>query len=325
MGINCVSLFDGICAAGLALKRNNQHVENLFTSEIDPHAISVTRRNFPNNIELGDVTKIKSDKLPKIDLLIGGSPCQGFSRAGQELAFDDPRSKLFFEYVRILNETSPTYFLLENVRMSQENEDVISDALGVKPLRIDSSLLSGQMRKRNYWTNIPGIHQPKDKGIMLRDVVDKDALVDADKAHAVIASIGRTTHREYFMKNQGQIVYDAIALSNIYGGFKEKKPRVHVQKSPAIRTAAGGGHIPSLVLNIEGMEKEFNLETYRKFIRKINPNECARLQTFPDDWARYMEDGREIPATHQYRLYGNSYTVDVISHILKGMDKGSWF
>jgi len=291
---------------------------NVYCSEIDEYALKISEKNYPDNIQLGDVTKVKGSELPKIDLLIAGFPCQSFSRCGLEMGFDDPRGKLFFETVRLLKEVCPKYFLLENTPMDKETENIISEIVGVKNIQINSALVTAQMRKRNYWTNIP-VQQPKDKGILLRDVVDDDALVDADKAHAVIASIGRTTHREYFMKNQGQMVYDAIALSNIYGGFKESRPRVHVQKSPAIRTSAGGGHIPSLVLNIEGMEKEFDLETYRKFIRKIHPWECEALQGLPKGWTE------GISSTQKYKCIGNGFTIPVISHILKGMNKENWF
>lgn len=159
-----------------------------------------------------------------------------------------------------------------------------------------------------YWTNISGIEQPKDKGILLEDVVEPDALVDRDKARCIIASVGRTTHREYFKKYQGQIVYLAIMLSNIYGGFGEKKPRVHLGKSVTIRTASGGGHIPSLIIN--NTEKEFTLEEFKKLIRKVTPLECERLQTLPDNYTEGISN------TQRYKCVGNGYTVDVIAHIL---------
>ena len=153
-GINVLSLFDGMSCGQIALERAGIKVENYYASEIDKYAIQVTQHNYPNTIQLGDVTKVKAKDLPKIDLLCGGSPCQGFSFAGKQLNFDDPRSKLFFEFVRLKNELQPKYFLLENVKMKKEYQDIISSYLGVEPIEICSSLFSAQQRKRLYWTNI---------------------------------------------------------------------------------------------------------------------------------------------------------------------------
>ena len=156
----------------IALNRLGVKYDKYFASEIDKYAIKITKKNYPNTIHIGDVSAIKAAELPKIDLLMGGSPCQGFSFAGSQLAFDDPRSKLFFEFVRLLKELKPKYFLLENVRMKKEYLDIITEHLGVKPILINSALVSAQNRQRYYWTNIPGILQPKDKGIVLKDILE---------------------------------------------------------------------------------------------------------------------------------------------------------
>lgn len=156
-GINVLSLFDGISCGQVALERAGIKVNNYFASEIDKHAIKVTQSNYPNTIQIGDVTKVKGADLPKIDLLIGGSPCQGFSFAGKQLNFNDIRSKLFFEFVRLLEETKPKYFLLENVKMKKEYQNIITEYLEVEPITINSNLLSAQNRTRYYWTNIPNI------------------------------------------------------------------------------------------------------------------------------------------------------------------------
>jgi len=169
--INVLSLFDGISCGQIALERVGIEVENYFASEIDKGAIQVTKHNYPNTKHIGDVTKVKGAELPKIDLLIGGSPCQGFSFAGKQLNFDDPRSKLFFEFVRLKNETNPKYWLLENNRMKKEYHDIITRYLGVEPIKINSSLVSAQNRERLYWTNIPNVIQPEDKKIMLFDII----------------------------------------------------------------------------------------------------------------------------------------------------------
>jgi site-specific DNA-cytosine methylase len=167
-----LSLFDGMSCGQIALNRIGIEYDNYFASEIDKHAIKVTQTNYPKTIQLGDVTKVFAKDLPKIDLLIGGSPCQGFSFAGKGLNFEDPRSKLFFEFVRLKNETKPKYWMLENVKMKVEHQNIISEILGVKPILINSSLVSAQNRERLYWTNIPMAELPTDKGLLLKDIIE---------------------------------------------------------------------------------------------------------------------------------------------------------
>lgn len=183
---NVLSLFDGMSCGQIALNRAGIKYEKYYASEIDKYAITVTMANFPNTIQLGDIKNIKASDLPAIDLIIGGSPCQGFSFAGKQLNFEDDRSKLFFEYVRLLNELKPKYFLLENVKMKKEFEDVISQYLGIQPVEINSNLVSAQNRRRLYWTNIGAessglfgelksiIDLPKDKGILLKDILESE-------------------------------------------------------------------------------------------------------------------------------------------------------
>jgi DNA-cytosine methyltransferase len=202
-GITVLSLFDGMSCGQLALQKLGIKVKQYYAAEIDKHAIQVTQHNFPNTIQLGDVTKVFAKDLPKIDLLIGGSPCQGFSFAGKQLAFDDPRSKLFFEFVRLKNECNPNYFMLENVKMKKEFEIMISKYMGVAPIEINSALLSAQNRVRLYWTNIANeayglfgdmqcmIPQPKDKGILLRDILEIDVLDKYYLSEKAIATVNR--------------------------------------------------------------------------------------------------------------------------------------
>ena len=170
--MNVLSLFDGMSCGQQALKELGIRVDNYYASEIDKYAIEIAKKNFPNTIHVGDVTELKGANLPQIDLLMGGSPCQGFSFAGKQLNFNDPRSALFFEFVRLFKECKPKYFLLENVRMKKEYQDVITEQLGVEPIMINSSLLSAQNRVRLYWTNIPNIKQPTERGIVLADVLE---------------------------------------------------------------------------------------------------------------------------------------------------------
>jgi site-specific DNA-cytosine methylase len=179
--MNVLSLFDGMSCAQIALNRIGAKVNMYFASEVDKYAIQVTQANFPNTVQLGCVTDIYAHDLPEIGLLVGGSPCQGFSFAGKQLNFLDERSKLFFHYVRLLNSVKPKYFLIENVKMKKEFQDVITNIVGVQPIEINSNLVSAQNRKRLYWTNIPNVTQPEDKGIMLKDII-QDGYVDRDKS-----------------------------------------------------------------------------------------------------------------------------------------------
>ena len=313
--MNYLSLFNGISCGNLAINRAGLPITNYFSSEIDTYANKITMKNFPNTIQLGSVLDVKAIDLPKIDVLIGGSPCQGFSFAGKQLNFQDPRSKLFFEFVRLLKECQPKYFLLENVKMKQGYQDFISDYLECEPIEINSSLVSAQNRKRLYWTNIPVTFLPKDKNIFLKDIIFPDAEIPC--------------------------------LHNIYGGFNETKPRLFFDKSPTIRTSAGGGHIPSLIhsekalaymdrvtangnnhceyghnSNIKNPKSQcitanfykgvpYNVLVTEKLIRKFHPIECERLQTLPDNYT--LCDG--VSDTQRYKAIGNGWTVDVIAHI----------
>jgi len=187
LGLKVLSLFDGMSCGQLALQRLGIEVDTYYASEIDKYAIQVTQANFPKTIQVGDVCELKAEDYQDVDLILAGSPCQGFSFAGKQLAFDDPRSALFFEFIRLLKEIKPKYFLLENVKMKQQFQDVITEQVSacypdfeggdlfgsqIKPILINSALLSAQNRQRLYWTNIPNIEQPKDKGIVLRDILE---------------------------------------------------------------------------------------------------------------------------------------------------------
>ncbi len=168
--MNVLSLFDGISCGRVALDRAGVHVDNYFASEVDKYAISTSKKNWPDIIHLDDVKYIIIDGLPKIDLLLAGSPCQGFSLAGNQNNFNDSRSALFWEFIRIKNETNPEYFLLENVLMDKASVSVISEAVGCEPVKINSRLLSAQNRNRLYWTNIPFDKNIIDRNRFLIDV-----------------------------------------------------------------------------------------------------------------------------------------------------------
>jgi DNA-cytosine methyltransferase len=186
-GIKVLSCFDGMSCGRIALERADIPVEKYYASEIDKYAITIAQKNYPDTIQLGNITKWQEWDIEQPDMIIGGSPCQGFSFAGKQLNFDDPRSKLFFVFADILRHYKPKYFLLENVRMKKEYQNVISECLGVEPIMINSALVSAQNRKRLYWTNIEGITQPEDKGIILKDILE-EGIVDKEKSFCLDAN-----------------------------------------------------------------------------------------------------------------------------------------
>lgn len=253
--MNVLSLFDGMSCGQIALNRLGIKYDNYYAAEVDKHAIKVTQTNYPNTIQLGDVTKIKASDLPQIDLLIGGSPCQGFSFAGKQLNFDDPRSKLFFEFVRLLKELKPKYFLLENVRMKKEYQDIITQHLEVEPLEINSDLVSAQNRRRLYWTNIPIEELPEDKGILVKHIL----LDQVDDKYYL-----KENHRAWFEKNKE---------------FQLKKKYSSLDSDKAITM---------LTRQYDSWNGNFITSTNR--IRKLTPVECERLQTVPDNYTSSESD-----------------------------------
>lgn len=289
-----LSLFDGMSCGQIALNRVGIKYDNYFASEIDKHAIKVTQANYPNTIQLGDVTKVKGNDLPKIDLLIGGSPCQSFSIAGDGKGFDG-KSGLFFEYVRLKNELNPTYFLLENVKMKKEWEQVITEHLGVEPIEIHSSLLSAQNRVRLYWTNLPTT-QPSDKNIMLADIIEKD-FVFTSKAQTILSTMYKENPKSMFARNKKWL----LACSKQCADCKFIKP-----KSNTVRT---GG--------LKSYQRHEWDSVCKLHLRKLTPLECERLQTLPDNYTSIVSD------TQRYRMIGNGWTVDVIAHIFGSLLNGA--
>lgn len=302
-------MFDGISCGRVALERAGIPVDVYYASEIDKYAIQVAQKNYPDTIQLGDVTQIDFTQYRgKIDLIIGGSPCQGFSLAGKQLNFNDPRSKLFFDFVRAIREIQPRYFLLENVKMKQEYQDIISDQLGVQPIEINSALVSAQNRKRLYWTNIPGVCQPNDKGILLKDVLLDGAITEREKSLALTATMGKKTINDYFKESRGQFVditrqiMTETNLAHVQRAFGSKARNITGNDKCNTLTASmgtGGGNIPYLM---DG-----------KYYRRLSPIECERLQTLPDNYTAGISDSQ------RYKALGNGWTVDVIAHIFKGL------
>ena len=303
---NVLSLFDGMSCAQIALERTEINYTNYFASEVDKYARKVTLKNYPNTIELGDVREIKGTDLPKINLLIGGSPCQGFSLAGKQLNFDDPRSALFFEYLRLLEEIKPDYFVLENVKMKAEYRDKISELLGVEPILINSSLVSAQNRQRYYWTNIEGIEQPKDRGIYLQDIIES-VVVDRDKSFCIDANYFKGGNlKSYFEKHRRQLVFNKpFRISQGCKGGQGQ--RVYAVEGKSICLSANSG----------GWGGKTGIYYIDNGYRKLTPREAERLQTVPDDYSDCVSN------TQRYKMLGNGFTVDVIAHILSYIKRKS--
>ena len=244
---NVLSLFDGMSCGQLALDTLGIKVNNYFASEIDPYAIEIAKKNYPNTKHIGSVLDVKGSDLPRIDLLIGGSPCQSFSNAGDGSGLDG-KSKLFWEFVRVLKETKPTYFLLENVKMKKEWEKIITDTLGVEPIAINSRLLTAQNRPRLYWTNIPNVIQPIDRGIVLKDILQDQV-------------------EEKFYLSDKAIDY----MSRLRNG----KPRWEYHTNPL------DGKSACLTAN---MYKGVPYGVIKELKRRLTPIECERLQSVPDNY-----------------------------------------
>lgn len=313
--MNVLSLFDGISAGQVALERAGIHVDNYYAAEIDKYAIKVTQANYPDTIQLGDVTKWREWYIDweSIDLLIGGSPCQGFSFAGKQLAFDDPRSALFFVYVDILNHirsvNPDVKFLLENVKMKKEYLDVISEHLGVEPVFINSSLVSAQNRQRYYWANWE-FGQPEDRGIVLADVLEC-GVVDRDKSYCIDANYWKGTNVEqYISKKRRQIAFTerrTEEAKRIRREFMKIHGRDFSPRRAKQLIAREDGKMNCLTATYS--LKEHTLIDESLYYRKLTPIECERLQTFPDNYTAHVSN------TQRYKALGNSWTVDVVAHI----------
>ena len=278
-GLNVLSLFDGMSCGQLALQKAGIKVNKYFASEIKPHAIKVTQHNFPNTIQLGSVLDVKASDLSKIDLLIGGSPCQDFSSANKEkLGLQGEKSGLFYEYLRLLKECEPKYFLLENVAMDDYSYAAISEMLGTYPTNINSKLVSGQLRQRSYWTNIGPesfdlfgnrysmIPQPRNKKIKFQDLLES-GYTDRLKARCILES----ESRPLVSKDKLFRRYNELGFINIVFDNPECK--------------------------------------YNENIRILTQTELERLQTVPEGYTSILK--RNDAAC----LLGDGWTVDTIAHI----------
>jgi site-specific DNA-cytosine methylase len=367
---NVLSLFDGMSCGQIALTRVGIGYDRYYASEIDSHAIRVTEYNYPNTVQLGDVTKWRDWDIDwsSVDLVFAGSPCQGFSFAGKQLAFDDPRSALFFTFVEIwqhVKKHNPdAHYLLENVKMAKEHELVISRYMGVHPIEINSALVSAQNRVRLYWTNIANepfglfgdmqcmIPQPKDKGVLLRDILEKEFDEKYYLSETAIHRILGYNNADGMVDNSGKsncltTVYHKLGRDNTYivaqRGRNPENPKsrkvglpteqmleprfdgktnclTSVQKDNYVIYADGYEQDKrayfesgkSGCLDMKPARQKVLLEREWR-IRRLTPMECERLQTVGDNYTSCVSD------TQRYRMLGNGWTVDVICHILSYM------
>lgn len=316
--MNILSLFDGISSGMVALERAGIKVDKYYASEIDNSAIEISSKNYPNIIQLGDITKIDEtilNGLEKIDLILAGSPCQGFSRQGNCLNFEHPQSKLFFDFVKILswireNNNPNVKFLLENVEMKKEWRDVITGYVGVQPMDINSKLMSAQNRPRTYWTNIENVDIPHDSNVLLKDIllyfdnknlkfyngiyIDKSlnekeiSLIEYTDG---VLRIKQATKNGYIIANDG----DGINLS--FPTSKTRRGRVINKKSSTL-------------------DKSCNVCVYYDgIIRRLTIDELERLQTLPSGYTEGVAE------SHRRAAIGNGWTVDIITYILSKLIK----
>jgi len=276
--MNVLSCFDGLSCGQLALDKAGVLVDVYYASEIDKYAMQVAQANFPNTIQVGDISKVDASSFNHdIDLMMGGSPCQGFSFAGKQLNFDDPRSKLFFEFMRLRDELKPKYVLLENVRMSKQSQDVISKYMGFEPQALDSKYKSAQKRYRLYWwgkltTNASGewayeqmpIEEMRDKKIVMQDILEDgyatDVMTNADgKSHCLTAryngavwwnSIERK-QRTMVLKDNPTVSKDGlirVGTADLRGHDSIKRVYAQEGKSPTLTTMQGGHREPKVAV-----------------------------------------------------------------------------
>jgi len=319
--LNVLSLFDGISCGQLALQRAGVVYDKYYASEVDKHAMEVTQSNYPHTVQMGDVTTIGASALPKVNLLIGGSPCQGFSVSGKQMNFDDHRSRLFFEYVRLLDECKPEFFLLENVVMAKKHQDVISGYLGVQPIKINSNLFSAQSRDRLYWTNIPSTPLPTSNSSVVRDILNVDTSYISTISEGVrINGRARPTNSseaagQTLLFVKGEVHSSRTGLVFV-GGLMSPNRKFRSVDGKLYQGAFPQG---TRVYSVDGKSPTLNASCISAFykdengIRKLSRTENERLQTVPEGYTRVATEGRANKAL------GNGWTVDVVAHILKGI------
>lgn len=281
---NVLSLFDGLSCGQIALNKAGIKYDKYFSSEIEKNSIKVTQHNYPNTIQVGDITQLKVETLPKISLLIGGSPCQSFSTAISSNTGFDGKSKLFFEFVRIMKETNPKYFLLENVEMKKEWEQVITNFMGVEPIAINSERFSAQSRPRLYWTNINF-----DRNLPINNQVLKDILQDD------------VDEKYYYTQTHDFHGHDKVVCATLHINGHDILKRVNSpnHKCQTLTAVCGGNQQKKVLINNR--------------VRKLTPLEYEKLQCIPENYTSNISDGG------RYKAIGNGWNIDTVVHILAGI------
>lgn len=346
-----LSLFDGIACGRVALERAGIPVEEYHAFEIDKYAIQIAKKNYPNIIHHGDVFEGDFTQFKDFDLLLGGSPCTYWSiaKAGRETTPDGIGGQLFMQYVRALKESGCKYFLYENNYSIHKNiKAFISEQLGVEPIMINSALCSAQSRKRCYWTNIPNVTQPEDKGILLKDVLESGIDLNAEtngKSRTIKAQYSRTSIANAVRGDNlgATMVAEPVIIQRGHG---YNKGGVKFGKSPTLTSQGsweqnnfvaepvrigqiGKGRQAERIYSVRGKSVslksccgglgtktglyKIDLPDGDYIIRKLTPIEAERLQTLPDNYTEGVSN------TQQYKCIGNGWTVDVIAWILGGL------
>ena len=289
--MNVLSLFDGISCGRVALERAGIKIDRYYASEIKPIAIKVTQANYPDTIQIGDVTQVKAEDLPKIDLMIGGSPCQDFSNANLvKDGLDGDKSSLFYHYLRLLQEVKPKYFLLENVKMKKADQARISELLGVEPLAINSKLLSAQSRPRLYWTNIPGVVVPDDRNIQLNDILES-GYSPLPKSRCLQVSDSRPLTTPVKMYHRSTLGFTTLI-------FRDRR---HYEECRDYYDEHFKGMAAKDIVCENGV---FDGVRYPTRVER------ERLQTLPEGYCSMLTDKEAAD------VLGDGWTVDVITHIL---------
>ena len=303
-----LSLFDGISCGRLALERANLPVEKYDAFEIDRYAIAVSQNNYPDIVQHGDVFNGNFKQFKGYDLLLGGSPCTYWSVAKKEreTTADGEGFRLFMEYVRALEASECRYFIYENnFSIHQNIKDEISEKLGVQPIMINSALLSAQNRKRCYWTNIPNVSQPQDKGILLADILES-GVAWQDKSYCMTASYDGAIFSNTLKRKQRTMIAEPVRIGHYGKGGQGQRIYSVYGKSVTLSANGGGQGAKTGLYKIDLPNGDY-------IIRKLTPVEAERLQTLPDNYTAGISN------TQRYKCIGNGWTVDVIAHILGGL------
>lgn len=312
-----LSLFDGISCGRVALERAGIPVSRYVAFEIDQNAINCSAWNWPDIEHRGSVVGADFKEFEGFDIVMGGFPCQDLSTAGKRKGLKGKRSSLFWYLAEAIETIKPRYFLVENnVGMPKDAELLISETLGVKPIAIDSALVSAQTRKRLYWTNIPGVEQPEDRGIKLTDVLKNGYGIHGEKSLALTASYGGAVVWNSLERRQRTMVAEPVILFQRPRGFNKGGFSI-TDKAPTITVSGWQNNVYIVSNGTVDIQTKKGLNPYRidlpdgeYLIRKFTPEECELLQSLDKGYTEM------IPRTHRFKTLGNGWNVETVAHIL---------